>query len=127
MIKLFFGYFESVVIIIALKYSASSFNDCIQKIPQGFNYLKTYTIKDESKTNEFSYVLTSGTTYSILVCCEKHAEKIIVMDYNRNKLVEIPNHLTNLPIEYHCKATGIYYINIVSNYTNGELILSFKR
>lgn len=97
----------------------------------GFNYLKSYPIDQLRGKNEFSYVLTKNTTYSISIeDLNTNSVFVTVYDSQRNKVAESIFKSTCLStLNFKCNATGIYYLNY--NYRSGKVcsvsILSFKR
>lgn len=92
-------------------------NNCIPKLAEGFNYLKSYKIDGESGAKEkveYSYVFTKGTQYLINICANgSNTDGIIVslFDQNRNKVAtsKIDGQFVSA-VSYPCNATGIYYI-----------------
>lgn len=112
-------------------------NDCIPKLANGFNFLKSYKIDGEggSKgTVEYSYVFTKGTQYMINICADgQNTDGIVVnlFDGNRNKVASSKiNGQFISAIAYPCNTTGIYYIQYTfdgsSSYCGGSA-LGFKR
>ena len=111
--------------------------NCIPKLSNGFNYLKSYKINgaDGAKDKvEYSYVFTKGTQYMINVCANGEGTDGIVVnlyDSNRNRVAssKIDGQYISA-IAYPCKSTGIYYIQYTfdgsANYCGGSA-LGFKR
>jgi hypothetical protein len=105
---------------------------------EDFVFITTFKInsdKDGDKTN-YSYVLSRGTNYKIVVCEEGNGgNKMIVNFYDRNKKLVASNYLKPgrkyFPsISYNCQVTGVYYVEA---YFEGEKkgfglnILGFKK
>ncbi len=67
--------------------------DCIPKLADGFNYLKSYKINGQSGAKdkvEYSYVFTKGTQYMINLCAPGESTDGIIVnlyDRKRNKVV----------------------------------------
>jgi hypothetical protein len=111
--------------------------NCIPKLADGFNYLKSYKINGANGTKdkiEYSYVFTKGTQYMINLCAMgEQTDGIVVnlFDSNRNKVVssKIDGQFISA-IVYPCNNTGIYYIQYTfdnsTNYCGGSA-LGFKR
>lgn len=111
--------------------------NCIPKLSNGFNYLKSYKINgnDGAKDKvEYSYVFTKGTQYMINVCANGEGTDGIVVnlyDSNRNRVASSKvNGQFISAIAYPCNNTGIYYIQYTfdnsSAYCGGSA-LGFKR
>ncbi len=111
--------------------------NCIPKLADGFNYLKSYKINGANGAKdkiEYSYVFTKGTQYMINLCAMgEQTDGIVVnlFDSNRNKVVssKIDGQFISA-IVYPCNNTGIYYIQYTfdnsTNYCGGSA-LGFKR
>jgi hypothetical protein len=111
--------------------------NCIPKLSNGFNYLKSYKINgnDGAKDKvEYSYVFTKGTQYMINLCANGEGTDGIVVnlyDSNRNRVASSKvNGQFISAIAYPCNNTGIYYIQYTfdnsSAYCGGSA-LGFKR
>jgi hypothetical protein len=83
-----------------------------------FVYITSFKIqntKDGDKTS-YSYVLSRGTTYKIVVCDEnQQGNRMIVNFLDRNKKLIATNYLKTgkkfFPtINYSCQVTGVYYV-----------------
>jgi hypothetical protein len=110
-------------------------SQCIPKLAEGFNFLKSYKIEKGGKDYvEYSYVFTKGTQYMINICSPGTATDGIVVslfDSNRNKVASSKiNGQFISAIAYPCNTTGIYYIQYTfdgsQNYCGGSA-LGFKR
>jgi hypothetical protein len=112
-------------------------NQCIPKLANGFNFLKSYKIDGEGGTKdkvEYSYVFTKGTQYMINICAPNQPTDGIVVtlyDSNRNKVATSKvNGQYISAIAFPCNATGIYYITYTfdgsKTYCGGSA-LGFKR
>ena len=111
--------------------------NCIPKLADGFNYLKSYKINGDGGSKdkvEYSYVFTKGTQYMINLCAMgEQTDGIVVnlFDSNRNKVVssKVDGQYISA-IVYPCNNTGIYYIQYTfdnsKNYCGGSA-LGFKR
>lgn len=111
--------------------------NCIPKLSNGFNYLKSYKINGANGSKdkvEYSYVFTKGTQYMINVCANGEGTDGIVVnlfDSNRNRVAssKIDGQFISA-IAYPCNNTGIYYIQYTfdnsANYCGGSA-LGFKR
>lgn len=112
-------------------------DECIPKLQEGFNFLKSYTIDGQAgakKKVEYSYVFTKGAQYQISICNGGDGTDGIVLtlyDSNRRKVgtsLINGNYLSGFV--YPCNATGIYYITFTfensKNYC-GASVLGFKR
>jgi hypothetical protein len=107
-------------------------NECIKKIPAGFNFLKGYPVTFDGKEYvEYSYVLTSGTNYILKLCKQQGSDvKLIIMDGSRNVVGSnfVDGTLLSV-ISYPCRATSIYYIRILAGEPGfcGSCLLAFNR
>jgi hypothetical protein len=111
-------------------------NQCIPKLAQGFNFLKSYKIEKGGTKEyvEYSYVFTKGTQYMINICAPTQPTDGIVVslfDSNRNKVATSKiNGQYIAAIAYPCPTTGIYYIQYSfdgsAGYCGGSA-LGFKR
>lgn len=110
-------------------------SQCIPKLAEGFNFLKSYKIEKGSKEYvEYSYVFTKGTQYMINICSPGTSTDGIVVslfDSNRNKVASSKiNGQFIQAIAYPCNTTGIYYIQYTfdgsTGYCGGSA-LGFKR
>lgn len=111
-------------------------NQCIPKLANGFNFLKSYKIEKGGSKDyvEYSYVFTKGTQYMINICAPVQPTDGIVVslfDSNRNKVATSKiNGQFISAIAYPCPTTGIYYIqySFDGSTTNcGGSALGFKR
>ncbi|MBT1702794.1 hypothetical protein [Chryseosolibacter indicus] len=110
-------------------------SECIPKLAEGFNFLKSYKIEKGGKDYvEYSYVFTKGTQYMINICAAgQNTDGIVVSlyDSNRNKVAtsKVGGQFISA-IAYPCNTTGIYYIQYTfdgsTNYCGGSA-LGFKR
>jgi hypothetical protein len=110
-------------------------SQCIPKLADGFNFLKTYKIEKGAKEFvEYSYVFTKGAQYMINICAPgQNTDGIVVtlFDSNRNKVASSKiNGQFISAIAFPCNTTGIYYIQYTfdgsSSYCGGSA-LGFKR
>ena len=108
---------------------------CIPKLTQGFNFLKSYKIEKGAKDYvEYSYVFTKGAQYMINICASgQNTDGIVVtlFDSNRNKVASSKfNGQFLSAMTYPCNTTGIYYIQYTfdgsSSYCGGSA-MGFKR
>jgi|SRR5690349_11567242 len=108
---------------------------CIPKLTQGFNFLKSYKIEKGAKDYvEYSYVFTKGAQYMINICAAgQNTDGIVVtlFDSNRNKVASSKfNGQFLSAMTYPCNTTGIYYIQYTfdgsSSYCGGSA-MGFKR
>lgn len=107
---------------------------CIPKLAEGFNFLKSYKIEKGAKPYvEYSYVFTKGTQYMINICAsDQDADGIVVTLYDskRNKVASNKDGDRYFnAIAYPCNSTGIYYIQYTfdENSACGGSALGFKR
>ncbi len=110
-------------------------NECIPKLANGFNFLKTYKVEKGGKDYvEYSYVFTKGTQYMINICAAAQPTDGIVVslyDSKRNKVAssKVEGRFITT-IAYPCNTTGIYYIQYTfdgsTSYCGGSA-LGFKR
>lgn len=110
---------------------------CMSKIPDGFNFLKSYKIDGAAGQKpkvEYSYVLTKGTQYALNLCtAAQGADGIVVtlFDAARNQIAssKINNQFLS-QLAFSCGSTGIYYIQYTfegsANYCGGS-VLAYKR
>lgn len=110
---------------------------CMTKVPDGFNFLKSYKIDGmggQKAKVEYSYVLTKGTQYALNVCTPASGSDGIVMtlfDQTRNQIASSKiNNQFLTQLAFSCGATGIYYIQYTfegsANYCGGS-VLAYKR
>jgi hypothetical protein len=105
---------------------------------EDFVFITTFKIhseKEGDKTN-YSYVLSRGTNYKIVICDENVVgNKMIVNFLDRNKKLVATNYLKSSKkffpsIGFNCQVTGVYYVEA---YFEGEKkgcglnILGFKK
>jgi hypothetical protein len=110
-------------------------NQCIPKLQDGFNFLKSYKIEKGNKEHvEYSYVFTKGTQYLINICAPGPSTDGIVVslfDSNRNRVATSKmNGQYVSSIAYPCATTGIYYIQYTFDGSTsfcGGSALGFKR
>lgn len=109
--------------------------ECIPKLVDGFNFLKSYKVDGTSKDKvEYSYVFMKGTQYMINLCANGAATDGVVvslLDKDRNKVASSKiNGQSVSSIHFPCNASGIYYIQYTfddpSNHCGGSA-LGFKR
>lgn len=108
-----------VVLLIAksLQVSAQCQPDaCIQKISDGYTFLKTYKMEQIGAETEYSYVFSKDTNYMIAVCSSSGPDatvKVTMYDASRKEIASNLDKKSNKlysVIAYQCKATGIYYL-----------------
>ena len=93
-------------------------SQCIPKLADGFNFLKSYKIDGrggEKDKIEYSYVFTKGTQYMINICSPGETVDGIIInlfDSRRNRVAtsSIDGQVASA-IAFPCNATGIYYIS----------------
>jgi len=109
--------------------------ECIQKLSEGFNFLKSYKVDGTGKDKiEYSYVFMKGTQYMINLCANGTITDGIVVsifDKNRNKVAtsKINGQMVSA-INFPCNASGIYYIQYTFDEPSGRCggsALGFKR
>jgi len=110
-------------------------NDCIPKLSEGFNFLKSYKVDGVTKDKvEYSYVFMKGTQYMINLCANGASTDGIVvsiLDKDRNRIASNKiNGQVVSAIAFPCNASGIYYIQYTfddpSTHCGGSA-LGFKR
>jgi hypothetical protein len=112
-------------------------NDCcLKKLPPQVNYLKGYILHDfkEDKPIEYSYVLTKGTEYTLLLCsgCENIEDiRVDLFDSHRNRVAtNMGSNSFVKTLTFPCNSTGIYYMQFSTEnkkITPGCGILGFRR
>ncbi len=110
-------------------------NDCIPKLAEGFNFLKSYKVNGVAKDKvEYSYVFMKGTQYMINLCANGTTSDGIVvsiLDKDRNKIATSKiNGQVVSAIAFPCNASGIYYIQYTFDDPSahcGGSALGFKR
>lgn len=109
--------------------------ECIPKLSDGFNFLKSYKVDGTAKNKvEYSYVFMKGTQYMINLCTSGSVSdgvEVTILDKNLNKVASNKiNGQYVSAIAYPCNASGIYYIQYTfdgkSNLCGGSA-LGFKR
>jgi hypothetical protein len=109
---------------------------CLKNLPPQVNYLKSYTLRDFKVESiiEYSYVLTKGTEYTLLLCsgCENVDNiRVDLFDSQRNRVAT--NKLNNSFLKamtFPCNSTGIYYMQFSTDskkIISGCGVLGFKR
>jgi len=110
-------------------------SECIQKLSEGFNFLKSYKVDGTEKDKvEYSYVFMKGTQYMINLCANGATTDGVVVsifDKNRNKVAtsKINGQMVSA-INFPCNASGIYYIQYTFDEPSGKCggsALGFKR
>jgi hypothetical protein len=111
--------------------------ECINKISEGFIYLKSFSIDGQENSKEkieYTVVMSKDTHYAFRICTSfEGADGIIltIYDSNRNEIISNQQETVVDPeINYMCNSTGIYYISFVfldSKSRCGGCILSFKK
>jgi hypothetical protein len=110
-------------------------NECIPKLSDGFNFLKSYKVDGTTKDRiEYSYVFMKGTQYMINLCAGGTVTDgmvVSILDKDRNKVASSKiNGQFVSAIAYPCNASGIYYIQYTfddpSSHCGGSA-LGFKR
>lgn len=112
-------------------------SECIPKLANGFNFLKSYKIDGDKGAKdkvEYSYVFLKGTQYMINICAPSQpTDGIIVSLYDQNRKKVASSKIDNQyisAIAYPCNATGVYYIQYTfekpSSFCGGSA-LGFKR
>ena len=110
-------------------------DECIPKLSEGFNFLKSYKVDGATKDKvEYSYVFMKGTQYMINLCANGTATDgvvVSILDKDRNKIAssKINGQIVSA-INYPCNASGIYYIQYTFDEPSsrcGGSALGFKR
>lgn len=112
-------------------------SECIPKLANGFNFLKSYKIDGDKGAKdkvEYSYVFLKGTQYMINICAPSQpTDGIIVSLYDQNRKKVASSKIDNQyisAIAYPCNATGVYYIQYTfekpTSFCGGSA-LGFKR
>lgn len=112
-------------------------SECIPKLANGFNFLKSYKIDGDKGSKdkiEYSYVFLKGTQYMINICApEQPTDGIIVSLYDQNRKKVATSKINDQyisAIAYPCNATGVYYIQYTfekpTSFCGGSA-LGFKR
>lgn len=114
------GFWFLMVMLVSLKslqVSAQCQPDaCIQKISDGYTFLKTYKMEQIGAETEYSYVFSRDTNYMIAVCSSSGADatvKVTLYDASRKEIASNQDKKSNKlysVIAYQCNATGIYYL-----------------
>ena len=141
--RILFFFFLSVFFIFNIDTSVAQCDpapftsECIPKLQEGFNFLKSYKINGQGGAKskvEYSYVFTKGTQYMINVCATgENTDGIVVslFDSNRNKVgTSFYNGQFLSAFIYPCNTTGIYYIQYTFDNSAqfcGGSALGFKR
>ncbi len=110
---------------------------CIPKLPEGFNFLKSYEVNDIKASNgkvEYSYPFAKDTQYIINICTDGSSNQGIVItlfDFDRHELAssKIDGQYVSA-IMFNCKSTGIYYITYTFEKSVkfcGDSVLGFKK
>lgn len=143
-LRILFSAFSIVFIVLILSHNSfgqcnpnNYAEQCIPKLANGFNFLKSYPIDGKGGTKkmiEYSYVFTKGTQYMINVCADGGSTDGIVVnifDSNRNQIASSKvdgEYISS--IAFPCSTTGIYYIQYAFDNSNkfcGGSALGFKR
>jgi hypothetical protein len=113
---------------------------CIKEMPEGFTFLKSYTLDGQSGNKrkiEFSYIMSKGGKYMVQIASGHPQNKgtfVRIMDSNRREISGATSYQKGRyypGIQYTCTATGIYYLEF--NYNNeatafcAGAVLSLKR
>ena len=111
--------------------------DCIERIREGFIYLKSYNIdgnKDSKAMVEYTTVFSRDTQYVLYICTGlSDTDGIILTIYNPQREIMATNNTgdnINSELEFNCTTTGIYYLTFTfqsSKNMCGGCVLSFKR
>lgn len=138
-----FVLFSLILLFVAVENGFSQCNpdsycaNCLTRVPDGFNFLKSYKIDGlggQKNKIEYSYVLTKGTQYALNLCTPTEgADGIVVtlLDKERNQIASSKidkQYLSQIAVQ--CGATGIYYIQYTfegsRNFCGGS-VLAYKR
>lgn len=116
-----------ITLTLLLVFGVFSDPECVQKLDNGFMFLKSYNISPGSTGYfETSYVCTKGTSYNFVTCGTTGYNKLEIYNSSRQKILEIKDaSMLNKPIQYPCNATGIYYFRLYAG--GGGFVLGFKR
>lgn len=111
--------------------------DCIQKLREGFIYLKSYNIdgnKDSRAMVEYTIVFSRDTQYVLHICTGSlDTDGIVLTIYNPQREIMATNNTgdnINSELQFNCSTTGIYYLTFTfqsSKSMCGGCVLSFKR
>lgn len=109
---------------------------CIDKVEEGFIYLKSYSIDGQDKTREkieYTSVLSKDAQYTFQICSSiEGADGIVLTIYDSNRNAVKSNRkeiIIDPELKYMCTSTGIYYLTFTffeSKNRCGGCILSFK-
>jgi len=111
--------------------------NCIEKIRDGFIYMKSYNIDGHIGSKhkvEYTAVFSKDTKYLLNICTESNdVDGIILTIYNADRDPVISNITVNelmSEVEFECQFTGIYYLTFTfqnSRRSCGGCILTFKK
>jgi hypothetical protein len=111
--------------------------ECIQRIREGFIYLKSFNIdgnKDSKSRVEYTTVFSRDTQYVLYICTGlSDSDGIILTIYNPQREIMATNHTgdnINSELEFNCTRTGIYYLTFTfqsSESMCGGCVLSFRK
>jgi hypothetical protein len=114
-------------------------NTLIEKIPDGFAFLKSYKIDGENGTKtriEFPYIFSKDSNYFISMANKQPELDGVVLtlyDANRNQVATNKDASTKKfysGISYKCSSTGVYYLTFSFESTQdfcAAAVLGFKR
>lgn len=84
---------------------------------EDFVFIKSFAVecKKQNETTEYSYVLSRGVNYRVVICDEfGDNRKMTVSMFDRNRKLIATNYLKSArkhfpSLSYNCAATGVYY------------------
>ena len=111
--------------------------NCIQRIREGFIYLKSYNIdgnRDSKDKVEYTTVFSRDTQYVLHICTGlPDTDGIVLTIYNPQREIMATNNTgdnINSELEFNCTTTGIYYLTFTfqsSKSMCGGCVLSFRK
>ena len=110
---------------------------CLKKLPQGYTFLKSYTIDGKNgtrKKKKVSYIFSKGSVYFVTLANahpKNEGIKVTLYDSNRKRLASsYAKGKYYEAMAYRCPATGLYFLEFefenTRNYCAGS-VLAFKR
>ena len=134
--------FFILFIVISIKANAQCYPEtyslhCIEKLEEGYIYLKSYNIDGLNGTRnkvEYSVVFSKNTDYLLNICTESdNADGIILSIYDSKRKLIISNILNEViqsKLKFNCGLTGIYYLTFTFQNSKkycGGCILAFRK
>ncbi len=109
---------------------------CINKLPDGFTYIKSYSLEgDVNQEQEFSFIFSKGVNYILTSSTEiEENPKIEVQLYDKSRKLLFSNYHKKkdkfYTVNYPCSYTGVHYIKFKNHSSKGDCgisVLAFKR